>query len=126
MCEWTTGKTEVPLFHIDGKNNLADLLTKKHELSVESVFFNFVWQTGLPWMKLDTEDMPLLGYDQLWVEKPIEDEVRVKRRDVAMTGEFSQFEENLIHLSIVIFSLAVGSARVAGQPRDCSCITWLV
>ena len=30
MCEWTTGRTEVPLFHIDGKHNLADLLTKKH------------------------------------------------------------------------------------------------
>ena len=25
MCEWTTGKTEIPLFHIDGKNNLANL-----------------------------------------------------------------------------------------------------
>ena len=36
MCEWTTGTTEVPLFHIDGKHNLADLLTKKHELSVDS------------------------------------------------------------------------------------------
>ena len=31
MCEWTTGKTVVPLFHIVGKHNLADLLTKKHE-----------------------------------------------------------------------------------------------
>ena len=28
MCEWTTGKTEIPLFHIDGRINLADLLTK--------------------------------------------------------------------------------------------------
>ena len=36
MCEWTTGKTEVPLFPIDRKLNLADLLTKKHELSVDS------------------------------------------------------------------------------------------
>ena len=73
MFEWTTGKTEVPLFHIDEKHNFADLITKKHELSVESVSLNSVWQTGLPWMKLDTEDMPLLAYDQLRVEKPIED-----------------------------------------------------
>ena len=73
MFEWTTGKTEVPLFHIDEKPNFADLITKKHELSVESVSLNSVWQTGLPWMKLDTEDMPLLSYDQLRVEKPIED-----------------------------------------------------
>ena len=40
MCEWTTGKAEVPLFHIDGKINLADLLTKQHELSVEAVTLN--------------------------------------------------------------------------------------
>ena len=40
MCEWTIGKTEVPLFNIDGKHNLADLLTKKHELSLESVTLN--------------------------------------------------------------------------------------
>ena len=52
MCEWNTGRTEVQLFHIDGKHNLADLLTKKHELSVESVTQNSVWQTGLPWMRL--------------------------------------------------------------------------
>ena len=77
MCEWTTSKTEVPFIHKDGKHNLADLLTK-HELSVDSVTLNFVWQSGLPWMRLDTESMPLLAYDQLRVEKPIKDEVRVK------------------------------------------------
>ena len=68
-CEWTTGETEVPLFHIDGKLNLADLLTKKHELSVESVTLNSEWQNGLSWMRLDTESMPLLVFDQLRVKK---------------------------------------------------------
>ena len=48
MCEWTTGKTKVPLFYIDGKHNLADLLTKKHELRVESVTLNSVRQSGFP------------------------------------------------------------------------------
>ena len=75
MCEWTTGKAEVPLFHIDGKINLADLLTKQHELSVQSVTLNSKWQTGLPWMKLDTDYMPLLAYDRLRVEKITADEV---------------------------------------------------
>ena len=42
MCDWTTDKTEVPLFHIDGKHNLADLLIKKHEFSVEYVTLNSV------------------------------------------------------------------------------------
>ena len=40
--------------------------------------------------------MPLLAYDQLRVEKPIKDEVRVKCYDKAMMGEFSQFEENSV------------------------------
>ena len=51
MCEWTTGQTDVPIFHIDGKINLADLLTKHHELSVKSVSLDSEWQNGLPWMK---------------------------------------------------------------------------
>ena len=69
MCEWTTGKTEVPLFPLDRKLNLADLLTKKHKLSVESVTLNSEWQNGLSWMRLDTERMPLLVFDQLRVKK---------------------------------------------------------
>ena len=62
MCEWTTGKTEVPLFHIDGKSNLADLLTQQHALSVQAVTLDSEWQTGLLWMRLNTENKPLLDY----------------------------------------------------------------
>ena len=43
MCERTTGKTEVPLFHIDGRINLADQLTKQHELSVHAITLNSEW-----------------------------------------------------------------------------------
>ena len=73
---------------------------------------NSVWQTGLPWMRLDTKDMPLLAYDQLRVEKAFEDEVKVDCYDDAMKGEFSQFEENSIHQSNYISSFVAGSARV--------------
>ena len=64
-------------------------------------------------MRLDTESMPLVTYDQLRVEKPIEDEFRVKcYNDEAMTGKFSQFEDNEEHFSNTVFSLAAGSAGV--------------
>ena len=53
------------LFDINGKLNLADLLTKHHELSVQAVTLNSEWQTGLPWMRLDIESMLLLAYEQL-------------------------------------------------------------
>ena len=68
------------------QHNLADLLTKKHELSMESVTLNSVWQSGLPWMRLDTKNIPLLALDQLRVEKLIEDEVRVECFDDAMSS----------------------------------------
>ena len=86
MCEWTTGKTEVPIFHINGKHNLADLLTKKHELSVESVTLNSVWENGLPWMRMDTKSMPLLAYDQLRVKKTYRTRGQGRMLYDAMTG----------------------------------------
>ena len=100
MCEWTTGKTEVPLYHIDGKINLADLLTKQHELSVQAVTLNSEWQTGLPWMRLDvTESIPLLDNNQITAEKTNESEVMAECYDKAMTGEFSQFEDKSVLLA---------------------------
>ena len=66
---------------------------------------NSVWQSVLPWMRLDTESMPLLAYDQLRVENPIEDEVIVECYDDVMTGEFSQFEENSVNYRILSLPL---------------------
>ena len=37
LIQWTTNSDEIPLFHIDGSQNLADLLTKEHEIKVENV-----------------------------------------------------------------------------------------
>ena len=85
MCEWTTGETEIPIFHIDGKLNLADLLTKHHELSVDSVTMHSVWQTGLPWMRLDD----ITCFKQLTMAECY---------DKVMTGEFSQFNEDKVLL----------------------------
>ena len=78
MCEGTTGAKEIPLYHIESDLNLADLLTKKHPLQYKDVSAGSRWIEGMSWMKLEKKDMPLLVYDQLRVEKPIEDEVRVE------------------------------------------------
>ena len=43
--------------------------------------------------------MLLLAYDQLRVEKLIEDKVRAKCYDEAMKGEFSQLEEKSVLLA---------------------------
>ena len=58
MIEWTNGDQDILLFHIDGPLNLADLLTKEHDLGVQDVSTGSDWQEGKEWMKLDTENMP--------------------------------------------------------------------
>ena len=75
-------------------------MTKQHELSVQAVTLDSEWQTGLPWMRLDTESMPLLlDYHQLTVLKTIEAEVMAECYDEAMTGEVSQFEDKSVLLA---------------------------
>ena len=66
MIEWTTGEVDdLPLYHIDGKMNIADLLTKKHSIKVADLDNESEWQAGLPWMLLSTVNMPLKRYSDL-------------------------------------------------------------
>ena len=37
MIELTTGRDYLPIYHVDGELNLSDLLTKKHDLTVEDL-----------------------------------------------------------------------------------------
>ena len=69
LIEWSSESEEIPLYHIEGKLNIADLLTKYHEINVEDVTLGSVWQDGLQWMKLDTECMPIMKYESLMVSK---------------------------------------------------------
>ena len=69
MIEWTTGRDYLSIYNVDGTMNLADLLTKKHNLTVEDISTGSDWQTGLPWMRLGTEDMPLSPYQSLTITR---------------------------------------------------------
>ena len=73
MIEWTTGIEYLPLYHVDGKLNLSDLLTKKHDLTIEDLSIGSIWQTGHPWMRLDTVDIPLYPYQSLSITKDVEE-----------------------------------------------------
>ena len=53
---------EVPLFHIDGLLNNADLLTKEEKFSVSTVDYTSIWINGRDWMKLPTSEMPLKSF----------------------------------------------------------------
>ena len=56
--------------------NLSDLLTEKHDLTVEDPSSGSNWQTGLPWMKLGTEDMPLSPYQSLIIPREVEELIK--------------------------------------------------
>ena len=52
---------------MDGELNFSDLLTKKHDLSVEDLSTGSNWQSGYPWMRVETVDMPLFPYQSLTI-----------------------------------------------------------
>jgi len=72
---YSTEEVELPLFHIDGKLNIADLLTKNHPITPKDLSIGSAWQNGLPWMELPFDEMPITTYQNLTVSK--DDEVVV-------------------------------------------------
>ena len=76
LFEWTTGSKVNPLWHVDGSLNLADLLTKKHEIGVQHVSKGSEWIEGLSWMKNDLSEMPITSYANLRIDKPVEESMK--------------------------------------------------
>jgi len=68
LIQMTTGEDHIPLFHIDGSRNIADLLTKPHEISIEDLSTGSLWQTGHSWMHLDETQMNLNKYEDLKID----------------------------------------------------------
>ena len=89
LGEWTTGLDSIPLYHIEGESNLSDLLTKKHDVGIQDVSSGSSWIEGLEWMKRDVKNMPLTGYNDLRIEKPIEDEIKAECCPEPFVSEFS-------------------------------------
>ena len=75
MIELTTSSDIVPLFHIDGKINLADLLTKPHELAVEDLGIGSTWQEGASWMNQDFSSFPISKYHDLTISRTENDNI---------------------------------------------------
>ena len=60
---------DLPLYHIDGKINIADLLTKPNSVTPRDICKDSEWQNGLPWMKLPLSEMPIVTYQDLKLSK---------------------------------------------------------
>ena len=74
LIQITTGQEQIPLFHIQGEDNLADLITKHHKLELSAVSVGSYWQDGSPWMKQDV--IPCSRYQDMIPNSEIMKEIR--------------------------------------------------
>ena len=77
MVQWTLALSvgdPLPLYHVDGEMNIADLLTKEHSITVKDVSEGSLWQIGPAWLTLPVSAMPLKKYDQIIMKKEEEKE----------------------------------------------------
>ena len=65
----------VPLFHISGTSNPADLLTKELNIKPNDLIPSSEWISGHSWMKLPTSELPGIRYEDLTVTPEIEKEI---------------------------------------------------
>ena len=56
---------ELPLFHIDGKVNPADLLTKPNNLKPDDLHKDSIWVSGYPWMQFHIDEIPKTSFSDL-------------------------------------------------------------
>ena len=68
-------EVKLPLYHIDGTLNPADLITKRHDITPANIGPGSIWQQGEKWMSLPFSQMPLTTYEDLKVSTAEESEV---------------------------------------------------
>ena len=129
LFDWTTGSKNNPLFHIDGSLNLADLLTKKHELGIELVSKGPAWIERLDWMKKDK-----LKHAHLMVEKPIIAEIMVEcfqepgkfsKPLVEVDPEEDECDDDSEEMTIPFLGFSTLPGQGYGGTISGSCISWL-
>ena len=68
LIQAVTGDTDcLPLYHIDGKLNPADLITKPSKISPKDLTEDSVWVNGFDWMTKPFDQMPLTSYEKVCV-----------------------------------------------------------
>ena len=115
------GTERIPLFHIDGSLNIADLLTKHHDISRTCIDIGSPWQVGLPWMSLETEEMPLMKYTDLTVDRETEIEVKTECFDEPfLSGEQVEGCQTVGNINLNIATVTAGreNANILVNPIE--------
>ena len=95
LMEMTTESRTIPLFHIDGKINIADILTKPHELNMKDLSIGSTWQEGHAWMSGNISEFPMSQYENLTVS--IQDKSIIKEECFSEPFLLEQ-EEGSVHI----------------------------
>ena len=114
LIAWTLeDREEIPLYHIDGKLNLADLLTKPRNITEKDVGLESKWQNGLHWMTLPTCDLPITSYNDINLPSKERESMRkecydenflISSNHLLLKEELSQSKEIGSHLAQNIVS----------------------
>lgn len=62
---------DLPIFHIEGNLNVADLLTKQHNVSPLDIVSGSTWEAGYNWMTYPLEDMNFTKFSDISVPRPM-------------------------------------------------------
>ena len=65
LTSFSNNQEHIQLFHIDGKINPADLLTKPNSIRPEDIGCESIWMKGYPWMLKDFTSMTVTTYTDL-------------------------------------------------------------
>ena len=57
----------MPLYHVEGKENVANLLTKEHPITFQDVSQGLLWESGYDLMTKPLDQLPLEKYDQIFL-----------------------------------------------------------
>lgn len=110
----TSDETPLPLFHIDGRENIADLLTKAHNISPKDLNTDSTWQVGYKWMNLPVSEMPLTTYDQLTISKDVENVVESECFPDPIMSKHTHNDVKVHHISDTQFLHCAGCKPLLG------------
>ena len=116
MRQVTDGAETIPLYHIDGTLNVADMVTKPRTITPKDTATGSPWMNGLPWMRLATEDLPTQQY-VLPPEPDLERQMIIETfQDIdAHLGQVESRQQLMQEMDTVdATSCAVFSARAKG------------
>ena len=126
----TPDSQDLPLYHIDGKVNTADLLTKPNPIKPSDLNSDSVWMNGYPWMKQDLSEMPILSYSDIQLSaqqsqslnKECFPDITFPNQNLNQDSSLNHCTRCLSHDRSLIHPICYGTSPESPHCLDCSCV----